>query len=77
VDTMIWVARLETRCFQFEGVGRTEDEARGVVREAWKRHVLSFPPMAQASMYTFAELEEDVVVEWRIIGVPYRDGEEI
>lgn len=68
----VWHARVDTRNFVFDCVAPSREQARDVLREAWRVHrdrtgaTLTWPELVRGG---------DVQFRWMAFGSGYRDGE--
>lgn len=68
-------AHFQTRDFEFEGYGTTNDEAVDACYEGWVRHCYGYRPGVQLDVSLVSK--EDISVYEVKATVPYRDHEEI
>jgi hypothetical protein len=64
----IFKAELQTRNFTFEAYASTEEEAKNLLAQHWKKHVKK-----TGATYTWEELEEEVYVCQIVLGQTYEN----
>lgn len=75
----IYIAHLETRSFDFEAIGITEEEAKRGVRRAWQRWRSLCKQRGEdiSGMYRWTDLADDVGIREMETGKYYMDREEL
>lgn len=79
VGAQFVVAHIDTRHFEFEGVGQDEHEARLALQAAWKRHcdqAINAGQYIDRDYLTPEDIADSTVYAYTI-GASYRDHEEI